>query len=247
MHASAQEHMKACVEMYLKKGRRYDIVDIGSRTAMNATSTDQRDLFAPYTASFTGVDVLAGPNVDVVMAKPYRIPLKSNSADVVISSQAFEHIPFFWVTFLEMCRVVKPGGLLFVIAPSRGHVHGSMDSWRFYPDAMRSLAAFGRVKLRENNTDFMKRQAGSRRLDYSRARGTNYWGDTTGVFVKPKRPSRAVPVIREVLVWWANRVGGIDHVPTPDPRPRRKSVQSRVRTLVAARDAAARGDEGQGH
>ena len=46
-------------------------------------------------------------------------------------------------------------------------------------------------------------------VDYDR----NYWGDTAGVFRKPEHYSLLIRPVREVIIWWANRVNGIDHVP----------------------------------
>lgn len=240
MHASARAHLELCVKTYLRRGRRYRVADLGSRT--DPGSSTQRDVFAEYSSSFIGLDVVDGPNVDVVMRKPYRIPLKSNSIDVLVTSQAFEHIPFFWATFLEICRVVRPGGLVFLCAPSRGHPHASMDSWRYYPDSMRSLAAFARVRLEEAHTDLPPRRQGSRRVAYGRIDTRNaYWGDTIGVFRKPKRYSKLIRVVREVLIWWANRVGGIDGVPRPVAKPERKQVTRRL----AARSGANSQPSGQ--
>jgi SAM-dependent methyltransferase len=166
-----------------------------------------------YDVSYVGVDVVEGENVDVVMAKPYRIPMKSNSFDLVITGSAFEHIPFMWASFLEITRVLRPGGLIFLTAPSRGHIHFDMDCWRFYPDSMRALAAFARIQLLEAHTDMPPKHprggvdyAG---VDYDR----NYWGDTAGVFRKPQHYSYLVRPVREVIIWWANRINGIEHVP----------------------------------
>ena len=38
----------------------------------------------------------------MVMKQPYRLPLRRNSADVIISGQAFEHI---YRSFLELARI----------------------------------------------------------------------------------------------------------------------------------------------
>jgi SAM-dependent methyltransferase len=65
------------------------------------------------------------------MKKPYQIPLRRHSVDVVVSGQTFEHIPFFWVSILELARILRPGGYLFITVPSRGHVHEVRDCWRF--------------------------------------------------------------------------------------------------------------------
>jgi SAM-dependent methyltransferase len=211
MHTSALAHMQLSVDTYLKKGRHYDVLDLGSQAAGNMRT--HREVLVGYDVDYVGVDVVDGPNVDIVMTKPYRIPVKSNSFDLVITGSAFEHIPFMWASFLEVARVLRPGGLVFLTAPSRGHIHFDLDCWRFYPDSMRALAAFARMDLLEAHTDMPPKHprggvdyAG---VDYDR----NYWGDTVGVFRKPQKYSLAVRPVREVVIWWANRVNGIDHVP----------------------------------
>ena len=70
------------------------------------------------------MDMTPGKNVDIVLPSPYRWRgIESNSVDVLISGQAFEHIEFFWITMLEIARVLKPGGLCCIIAPSGGAEH----------------------------------------------------------------------------------------------------------------------------
>ena len=211
MHDTAMAHMGLSVDQYLKRDRHYDVLDVGSHAAGNMRT--HRELFTEHDVTYTGTDVSAGPNVDVVMRKPYRLPFRSKSFDVVLTNSAFEHIPFMWASFLEISRVVKPGGLIFLTAPSRGHIHFTVDCWRYYPDSMRALAAFARMRLEEAHTDMPpKHPRGGvdyARVDYDR----NYWGDTVGVFRKPEHYSRLVRVVGEVIIWWANRVGGVDHVP----------------------------------
>lgn len=211
MHTSAMNHMQLSVQTYLHKDKHYDVLDFGSQAAGNGRT--HREVLAGHDVTYTGVDVVAGENVDVVMRKPYRVPFKADSFDLVITGSAFEHIPFMWASFLEICRVVRPGGLIFLTAPSRGHIHFEMDCWRYYPDAMRALAAFARVRLEEAHTDMPpKHPRGGvdyAQVDYDR----NYWGDTVGVFRKPERYSYLVRPVREVIVWWANRVGGIEGTP----------------------------------
>src|SRR5687768_12060515 len=133
--------MERLVEKYLRPGEHYRVVDLGSRTSGRQTMT-HRDLFGELSCTFIGLDIAPGRNVDRVMQKPYRLPIKSSSADVVVSGQAFEHIPFFWASILEIARVLKPNGLVLLTAPSRGHVHTTIDCWRYYPDGMRAMASF---------------------------------------------------------------------------------------------------------
>ncbi|MFJ9621486.1 methyltransferase domain-containing protein [Streptomyces sp. NPDC101181] len=227
MHRSAYEQMELCVKEYLpvegpagpgaaSGGGVYRVVDLGSRVSGKQTRT-HRALLAGHRIDYFGVDVQDGPNVDAVMKKPYRIPARTGSADVVLSGQAFEHIPFFWASMLEIARVLKPGGLAFVTAPSRGHVHDAQDCWRYYPDGFRALAAHSRLELVEAYTDFPPRKGiwhDYRAIDKKAA----YWGDSVGVFRKPRRyPRLTMFAVRELAVWWANRVGGVDSVPLPAP------------------------------
>ena len=176
MHQSAFDHMAQCVKEYVPTTGRLRIVDVGSRQVKNQART-HRELFDSYDCEYIGVDIVKGPNVDVVMTKPYRLPLRSNSADVVLSGQAFEHIPFFWVSMTEIARVMKPNGHAFITAPSRGHVHGAQDCWRFYPDGMRALAAWSGLELLEAFTDFPPtKSVDTRRHDYSADRSRHVLG-----------------------------------------------------------------------
>jgi len=211
--------MAQLIARYLRPDVHYSVVDLGSRTSGRQTMT-HRDLFAGHSCTITGVDIAAGRNVDLVMEQPYRLPLKSNSADVVISGQAFEHIPFFWASLLEISRVVKPNGLVFITAPSRGHVHTEIDCWRYYPDGMRAMASFAGLTVLEAHTDFPP-IVGRRRHDYgSIDTSYHYWGDTVGVFRKPaRRPRVRLALVRTVVVRWANRVGDVSGAPTSPPRP----------------------------
>lgn len=234
MHPSARNHMQLCISNYLRSGKHYDVIDFGSRAAGDAETTTHRDLFTGLDCTITGVDVTEGHHVDVVMKRPYRIPLKSNSIDVIVSGQTFEHIPFFWVSFLEMCRVLRPGGFIFITAPSRGHIHGPVDPWRYYPDAMRVLAAFGRMQLVEAHTDLPPTVEGSQRYDYAAIdERSAYWGDSVGVFRKPKRYSSLVRIPREVLIWWANRVEGVDHIERPASLPARRGSAVHLQRLAS--------------
>src|SRR5665213_3670849 len=98
---------------------------------------------APQGAMYIGLDTSAGPSVDVVIEPHKALPISSNSVDIVVSSSMFEHDLFFWETFLEMVRVAKPGGIVYINAPSNGGYHCyPVDNWRFYPDCGKALEAW---------------------------------------------------------------------------------------------------------
>ena len=136
MHPSSYLKMQALRDVYLAPGGdRVRILDVGSRVIEQDDS--YKGLFPEASYSYTGLDVEAGTNVDVVVANPYRWDeLASESFDVVISGQVLEHNPYFWITLAEIARVLVPGGLVCLIAPSTGDVHRyPLDCWRFYPDS----------------------------------------------------------------------------------------------------------------
>ena len=172
MHLSSLEHVERLVAKYLVNRPSLSVIDIGSYDVNGS----YKQFFQQPGWRYTGVDLAAGPNVDLVLSSPYRLPLPSHSADVIVSGQAFEHIEFFWLTWLEMSRVLKPGGMIFLLAPSRGYEHRyPQDCWRFYPDAYRALASYGGLQLLEVTTDW----------EPHRDPDSAPWGDTVGVFLQP--------------------------------------------------------------
>lgn len=92
-----------------------------------------------------GVDLEEGPGVDLVLSDPYELPFPAKSFDVSIATSVFEHNEMFWLTFLELVRVVSDGGLIYLCSPSNGHIHRyPVDCYRFYPDAGFALQNWAR-------------------------------------------------------------------------------------------------------
>lgn len=169
--------MQRLVEEYLDPTQPLSIMDLGSYDVNGS----YRTLFKQPGWRYFGVDLSDGPGVDIVLVSPYRIPVATGSVDLVISGQAFEHVKFFWQTWLEMLRVARPGALLFLIAPSRGPEHKyPQDCWRFYPDGFRALAELGGCEMLEVHTDW----------EPHADPGSSHWGDTVGVFRKMRAPFR---------------------------------------------------------
>lgn len=191
MHFSSYEHMEDVATRHLAGRKALSVVDIGSYD-VNGT---YRPLFTKPDWSYTGVDLEKGPGVDVVLESPYVLPFASGSVDVVISGQAFEHVEYFWLSWLEMVRVLAPGGLILLIAPSRGPEHRyPQDCWRFYPDGYRALAKYGDCELLEVTTDWEPHPDP----------GSAAWGDTVGVFRKRKsslRQALSQSLLRAAARW----------------------------------------------
>lgn len=193
--------MAVLVDRYLRDKSQLPltIIDIGSYQTDDLNSS-YRTLFNNPGWVYQGVDISAGPNVDIVLPSPYIFPIADNYADVIVSGQAFEHIEFFWLSWLEMVRVLKPGGYIMLIAPSRGAEHRyPVDCWRFYPDGFRALAKYGNVEVVEAYTDGLQSETSMPQgtllkrvanvlmylMRYNYHSVFNFWGDTVGVFRKP--------------------------------------------------------------
>ena len=116
------------------------VLDVGS---MNVNGS-LRDVCPPI-AEYIGIDLEAGKGVDLVLQDPYIYPFPDGYFNMIVSTSCFEHDPMFWLTFLEMLRVIKEGGIIYINAPSNGHYHTHpWDNWRFYPDASHALEMWGR-------------------------------------------------------------------------------------------------------
>jgi SAM-dependent methyltransferase len=82
-----------------------------------------RELF--QSCEYLGVDIAPGPGVDLV-ARGEALALPTASFDVVISCECFEHNPRWLETFLNMERMLKPGGLFVFTCSGIGHrEHGT--------------------------------------------------------------------------------------------------------------------------
>lgn len=169
--------MVAFRKRYLSRfeGAPLSILDLGSQDVNGC----YRPIFDDPAWTYRGIDLAPGNNVDIVLEDPYKWSgIPSGSVDVVVSGQAFEHIEFFWLTMLEIARVLKPQGLCCVIAPSAGPEHRyPLDCWRFYPDGMRALANFSRLDVLEAMTEWAPEDY----PDQSQA-----WKDSVLVASKPK-------------------------------------------------------------
>jgi len=111
------------------------VVDFGSLDVNGS----YRQLFEPR-FKYVGVDIEAGPNVDIVMPSEFCTALPAHFADAVISGQCLDHCrnPFALVS--EMFRVAKPGAFVLIAAPRLFQVHSfPIDCWGILPDGMRAL------------------------------------------------------------------------------------------------------------
>ena len=167
MHKSAMENG---VRFFVKYPVNGIIVDVGAQDVNGSLRS-----VAPLYCKYIGVDCTDGKGVDLLMPDPYAIPLANEFADAVVSTSCFEHVEFFWLLFLEMIRVVKVGGYIYIDAPSAGPFHAHpVDCWRFYPQAGLALQKWA------------ERQGYSVKLVETYTLDTGEWNDWVAIFQKEK-------------------------------------------------------------
>lgn len=139
MHQSAYDDIAKFVTKYMIAEQVTTIVDVGSRDINGAT----KPLFANPLWTYYGLDLEAGPNVDLVVDDPYRwSQIVSATVDVVVCTQTLEHSPQPWRVVREIARVVRPGGLIYCCVPCEMPFHEfPVDCFRVWPDGMRGLFA----------------------------------------------------------------------------------------------------------
>lgn len=167
MHLSAYRNCIKFYEEFCKySSEKLKVIDFGSYDVNGSL----KPIFKDH--NYIGIDMSEGPNVDIVCTND-KTPFEDNSVDIVVSSSNFEHDDFFWMTFLEMCRIVKPGGLIYINAPSSGPYHAHPgDSWRFYADSWKALAKWA---IKNNyNIEILRSY-----IDKS-----EIWCDSVGIFKK---------------------------------------------------------------
>lgn len=182
MHPSAKIIAKNFYDVYCKD-RNLKILDVGSLDVNGSL----RDIF-PSNCEYTGIDFAAGKNVDLVLEDPYCFPFSNEEFDVVLCSSVFEHSVFFWKLYIELLRIAKPHGLIYINAPSNGYIHRyPVDCWRFYPDSGIALEQWGREndyypKLIESFT------AGNESEDIR----VDSWNDFVAIFIKDEGHSPSI-------------------------------------------------------
>jgi SAM-dependent methyltransferase len=169
MHVTAEQNARRFFDTYVNN-KNGDFLEIGSYLS----SFNIRSL-APNGSNYVGVDLGSGPGVDVVLTDPYMLPFEDNSFDFVVSSSCFEHSEFFWLTYMEVMRVLKPSGLFYLNAPSNGDFHRfPVDCWRFFPDSGNALSNWSRRN--GMNTAVIEQ--------YTSGKGNDIWCDYVSIFIK---------------------------------------------------------------
>ncbi|KAF0112762.1 MAG: Chromosome segregation ATPases-like protein [Hyphomonadaceae bacterium] len=180
MHPTAMNNCKSFFECYapaFANQAHVKIIEIGSQDVNGSL----REI-APPRFEYIGVDFQDAKGVDVILEDPYKLPFEDNSADIFLSSSCFEHSEMFWLVFLEIMRVLKPGGLFYLNVPSVGNFHRyPVDCWRFYPDSAQALV------------NWAKRNRINAAMLESYTQFGSLWQDYVAVFLKDETLASKFP------------------------------------------------------
>ncbi|HEV3409122.1 MAG TPA: methyltransferase domain-containing protein, partial [Chthoniobacterales bacterium] len=172
------------IDVWTRRAEALTIVDLGSADYNGS----YRAIFAQPAWRYLGVDLAPGPNVDLVLRDAYQwSELRSGSVDALVSGQTFEHTEYFWVTMLEIARVLKPGGYTCIIAPAAGPEHRyPVDCWRFFADGLRAVARYAGLKVVHARTQ---------------------WEDLPSYDAESNKWHESVLIVRKPLGWEQRREG----------------------------------------
>ena len=147
------------------------VLDVGSYD-VNGTVKE----VLPKHWEYLGMDIVPGPNVDIVVNNK-TFPITTESMDLVISTSCFQYVtnPFRLAKSLYKC--LRPGGMIFICAAhnERDGLIGlpkelcpnedtTFDCWRFLKDGMRAVLEEAEFTVEDV---------------YYRDRRSNWWGVRT--------------------------------------------------------------------
>jgi SAM-dependent methyltransferase len=112
------------------------VLEIGSRARSGHV---RRQMVQPM--EYVGLDILPGENTDLV-GDAHRLSelVELSSLDAVFALSTFEHLAMPWKAVIEINRVLRPGGLVFISSHQTFPLHDTpWDFWRFSTSAWQAL------------------------------------------------------------------------------------------------------------
>ena len=112
------------------------MIEIGSRAR---SGTVYKTRF-PSLGRYAGVDIMEGPNVDIVADAHTLSRSVTEQFDYGFSISVFEHLIMPWVAAFELNKVMKPGGVIYIQSHPTYPLHEEpWDFFRFSANAWKGL------------------------------------------------------------------------------------------------------------
>jgi SAM-dependent methyltransferase len=138
------------------------VLEVGS---YNVNGNAKR-FFLGLKAAYTGIDLRAGPDVDIVcdVTDAWEVvdaTLGRRRFDVVVCMNVLEHVYHPHAALDNVVRLVRPGGLAVVVTPLVWDLHDwPHDYLRLNPDFFREFARRGGVRIVDGTFEFSIRDTG---------------------------------------------------------------------------------------
>jgi len=135
MTADTKRFLLKFLKKHTPKGK---VLEVGSRFINGSV----KEYCTSVGLKYTGLDMIAGINVDVVgNAHDIKEIFKPESFDVVICFDTLEHDNKFWISVENMRWVLKKGGWLIMCTPSCAwSIHAwPNDYYRFLPSVYKEI------------------------------------------------------------------------------------------------------------
>lgn len=149
MHKESYEAARKFKSQYLPENIKHlTFLEVGSLNVNGSLKT----IFSNV-KKYTGVDIVSGRDVDIVLKDHHKLPFNDGEFDVVMSASTMEHAEYFWEVFKEQSRVTKPGGYIYMYVPFKEAIHHRPDRWRILPDGCKTLAKYAGLTFLEAYID----------------------------------------------------------------------------------------------
>lgn len=173
-----------------------EVLEIGSRAV---TGSCFRGLFT--NANYTGFDYYPGNNVDVVGDAHKLGTYFDKKFDLIFSSAVFEHLAMPWQVSLEIIKLLKCGGYIFV------ETHYSYSSherpWHFFQYSENALNVlfpekFGIKCLKKGCSNLIEGKFSDEAADYLRGRAVS------GLYCHSEFLGQKIKEAKEEELSWGN-------------------------------------------
>lgn len=127
-------HSRELFEAFSKRQEFKKMLEIGA-----SYSSNSKDLFPEL--EYLNLDIAENSELPTVVGDiTEKTSLESESFDLIVSHQTFEHINQPWLAAQEIVRLLKPGGLCYISTHWAWRYHPvPIDYWRFSPDCLAFL------------------------------------------------------------------------------------------------------------
>ena len=130
------------------------------------------------------IDLQEREGFTYVSNSEYSYPIESNTYNIVLSGQVFEHVRKPWRWMKELERVCKVGGFVITINPVSWPYHEApVDCWRAYPEGMTALYEDSGLQVIISEFECLERPSNQRRLP-GRSLGGGVYGIVSRILFK---------------------------------------------------------------